>query len=255
MMLTNSTPLRARVAGPIVALLTSLVATASWASPGTGEVVAHGQDVWLAQLDPADGSDGGAEITLDEIVARVQASYDRVDDFVADFTQEYTNVALGDTDTSTGRVHFLKPGMMRWDYVSPMFRIFVSDGSALWIYEPEEGLYYTQPLADSDLPSALRFLMGDGRIEEDFEISRVDDRAGRLVLELVPVEDEGQYTKLRFVVDPETWSVTETTIYDPLGNTNRIRFSNREENVGYEAADFRFVPPEGATRVADPDDL
>lgn len=194
-----------------------------------------------------------AEMTTAQIVERVQAVYDEVSDFRASFQQEYSNAALGETDTSSGIMHFLKPGHMRWDYSSPVARYFIIDGTSLWIYEPTEAQYYTQPLADSDLPTALRFLMGRGEFAADFDIATIENTATRIVLELVPREDEGEYRKLRFVVNPDTFRIDETTIYDPLGNTNRFVFSEREENVGYVPGDFSFTPPEGASRIESPE--
>ncbi len=190
------------------------------------------------------------------IVANMQAAYDSVNDFGADFRQEFTNQTLGDTTVSTGEMFFCKPGLMRWDYLNPL-RVFVIDGSALWIYEPggddgAEGQYYTQDLDDSDLPTALRFLMGQGDFEEAFEISLINSTPDSYTLDLVPRQDEGEYRKLRFVIDAATWRVNETIIYDPVGNTNHFSFTNREENLGLSAADFVFVPPAGARRIEEP---
>jgi outer membrane lipoprotein carrier protein len=187
----------------------------------------------------------------------MQQVYDTVNDFSADFRQEYTNMTLGETDVSTGELHFLKPGMMRWDYLSPI-RFFIIDGSALWIYEPSgsneqgNGQYYTQDLDDSDLPTALRFLMGQGSFAQDFEISLIESNAAGYTLELVPRQDESQYRKLQFVIDATTWRVNETVIFDPVGNTNRFVFTNRTENGGLVAADFQFTPPPGARQIEEP---
>jgi outer membrane lipoprotein carrier protein len=193
---------------------------------------------------------------VQSIVANMQAAYDAVDDFGADFRQEFTNQTLGDTTVSVGEMFFCKPGLMRWDYVNPL-RLFVIDGQALWIYEPggddgSSGQYYTQELDDSDLPTALRFLMGQGDFTDDFDIELVSSTDEAHTLDLVPRRDEGQYRKLRFVIDAATWRVNETIIYDPVGNTNHFTFTNREENLGLSAADFVFVPPAGARRIEEP---
>lgn len=193
------------------------------------------------------------ELTTAQIVERVQAVYDEVSDFRASFRQEYANAALGDTDSSSGVMHFLKPGHMRWDYSAPVARYFIIDGESLWIYEPTEAQYYTQPLDDSDLPTALRFLMGRGEFSQEFDITTLENSQGRIVLELVPRQDEGEYRKLRFVVNPQTFRIEETTIYDPLGNTNRFVFTERVENVGYVPGDFSFTPPPGASQIESPE--
>ena len=37
-----------------------------------------------------------------------------------------------------------KPGRMRWDYEKPEKKLMVSDGSTLWVYEPEDEQAATQ---------------------------------------------------------------------------------------------------------------
>lgn len=203
---------------------------------------------WSAQAD--DGTSSALDV--DAVVTTMQSYYEGLDDFVATFEQRYTSGALGETSVSTGRVHVMLPGRMRWDYASPSQRFFISDGEDLWIYEPDPGQYYTQSLADSELPTALSFLMGQGDLARDFEIELVATSDDAATLELVPREDEGQYQKLRFVVSTDSGAVLETTIYDPVGNTNHFAFTDRAENVGYEAADFTFSPPAGAVRIEAP---
>lgn len=198
----------------------------------------------VAQTDP---------LTVEEIVENVQNAYESTADFSADFTQEYTNAALGDTSTSEGIVYFLRPGMMRWDYESPEFRLFLIDGENLWIWEPDEGQYYTESLDETDLPTALRFLVGEGNFAEDFDVTIDEQTEDSITLELVPIGSEGQYSMLHFTVDPATWQVVETIIFDAIGNSNRFVFSDRQENTGLDASQFTFTPPEGATRIEAPE--
>lgn len=205
-----------------------------------------------APAEPEATDEPAAELDADGVTELIQAYYEGIDDFVADFEQNYTSAALGETSTSTGRVHVKLPGMMRWDYVTPTQRFFISDGSDLWIYEPDPGQYYTQSLADSELPTALSFLMGEGDLARDFEIELVEVGDDTATLELTPRESEGQYQRLRFVVSTDDGAVRETTIYDPVGNTNHFVFTDREENVGYEDTDFAFAPPQGAVQIQSP---
>ncbi|TVR02912.1 MAG: outer membrane lipoprotein carrier protein LolA [Deltaproteobacteria bacterium] len=195
---------------------------------------------------------GEQEERVGTIVAAIQATYERVDDFQANFTQEFHNPTLGETRTSEGRVFFRKPGMMRWDYQTPTERFLISDGQTLWVYEPEFDQYYTQSLADSQLPTALRFLMGEGDLRRDFEITLREERNGTAVLDLVPRESEAQVRRLRFTVHLESATVTETVVVDPLGNTNRLRFRQVRQNAGLPSSGFSFSPPSGTTRITAP---
>lgn len=222
----------APVASANAGLLEEISATVTGDNP---EVPSHGYD-------------------LETVIRNMQAAYNQTQDFTAEFEQQYINGALGDTSVSSGVVHFMRPGRMRWDYVEPRERYFISDGENLWIYEPEEGQYYTAPLEDSDLPTALRFLMGEGEFSQDFTIAFSDIEAlGVISIDLVPIRSEGEYQSLRFVLDPNTWQVEQATIVDPVGNTNTFTFTNRQNNVGYQASDFTFEPPRGAVQIETPE--
>lgn len=189
---------------------------------------------------------------VDRVVANLQASYDDIRDLQATFTQESTQIALGDTRTSSGRVYFLRPGRMVWDYDDQ--RRLVLDGESLHSVDIANGQYYSAPISDSELPTAMRFLVGEGRLADDFDITlqpESDDE--RAVLDLVPHVPSAEYERLLFVVDRSTWTVVETTIVDVLGNTNTIRFADVQTNVGMQADAFVFEPTPGLTRIDVPD--
>lgn len=216
--------------------------------------------VTVAQADAATAKPAAARSSAQSgqteealaIADKVQKVYDEVRDFSASFTQEYTSVSMGSTRSSTGRVFFKKPGKMRWDYAGPNERYMISDGSQLWVYEPEFAQYYNQSLVDSQLPSALRFLMGEGNLKDEFAIRIRSQDDTKITLELVPKQRSSQFARLHFVVDAQGFNVLETTVFDALGNTNRLRFNDIKQNSGLPDSGFHFAPPAGTTRVEGP---
>lgn len=204
----------------------------------------------VAQTEDGSGSEETAESdtveSVDAIVDRVQAFYDGIESYHSDFEQTYSNIALGENQESSGHVYFLKPGRMRWDYASPQEKYLISDGEVLWIFEPEFNQAARLELAASDLPTAIRFLMGEGNLRADFEISLVEcDHEAAYCLELIPKVSEGQYRSLLFVVDAEEYRVRETTVVDPVGSQNRFVFSNASTTDPLPADNFSFTPQPG----------
>lgn len=222
------------------------------ASPATQSVAQATTSSSRSARTAATGADATQTAEALEIADKVQAVYDDVRDFSASFTQEYTSVSMASTRSSTGRVFFKKPGKMRWDYAGPNERYMISDGSQLWVYEPEFAQYYNQSLVDSQLPSALRFLMGEGNLKDEFAIRVRSKDAKKITLELVPKQRSSQFARLHFVIDAEAFHVIETTVFDALGNTNRLRFSDVKQNAGLPDSGFHFAPPAGTTRVEAP---
>ena len=66
---------------------------------------------------------------------------------------------------------FKKPGRMRWDYEKPDKSSYVTDGGVLWLYEPDDKQAFKQDLKSSQLPAALAFLTGKGKLATEFDIT------------------------------------------------------------------------------------
>ena len=203
-----------------------------------------------------DSADAG-DLSAEEVAERVQHFYAETEDFQAAFVQEYTDIAAAETSQSRGRVYFKKPGMMRWDYYhadrDERDRMLVADGDYFWVYEYEYQQVFQQCLEESQLPTALRFMMGEGDLLEEFEVELADaSTADNPVLELEPREPTADYRKLEFVLDGSSFEVARSTLYDPYGNTNEIQFHDARVNQNLSADGFEFEPPEGA-RLLNPE--
>lgn len=196
------------------------------------------------------------------VAANVQSFYEQTTSVSAVFFQTYVNRLYQRTDRSKGRVVFKKPGKMRWNYASPNGKVIASDGRKLVVFEPgdaaEPGQVFEQSIADSQLPQALSFLMGTGRLENDFTFRLLDAAkegfANGDVLELRPRVASPHYERILFYVerDPRFRGlVRRVLIIDPNGNRNRFDFSAFEFNRPASDDQFRFQPPAG-TRVVSP---
>ncbi|MFP4597217.1 MAG: LolA family protein [Persicimonas sp.] len=207
-----------------------------------------------------DKGQGPADMSADQVAERVQKFYKETDDYQARFKQTYTDVAAGSAKKSHGVVYFKKPGQMRWDYyksadfkksdIGAREKVLVSDGATFWIYEQEFKQVFKKCLAESQLPTSLKFLMGQGNLLEEFDVSFADaSTAEQPVLELVPKEPTSKYSKLIFELDAETFQVQKTTVFDPYGNTNAINFQKAKINKNLPSSGFKFEAPKGAREL------
>jgi outer membrane lipoprotein carrier protein len=196
----------------------------------------------------------GARLAVKAVVEHVQKRYDNTSDFRAQFTQTLTNATFNRKTTSTGEVLLKKPGRMRWDYKTPEAKMYLADGDLLWLYEPEDKQAFKQELKSSQLPSALAFLTGKGKLAQQFDISFADKpgygTARDYVLMLNPKKPQAQLRSMLFVVDPETFAVRESVLVDGQGNTNDMLFSDVKINSGIGDPTFKWSPP-GGVRVID----
>lgn len=193
------------------------------------------------------------------VAAWVQRFYDQTQTMNSRFTQRYRNRVYARTDVSRGRVRFKKPGMMRFDYDQPNGKVIVSDGRRFLVYEPLEGgagQYYEQEMSEAQLPTALSFLTGTGRLDQDFTFRLLDPARASFpqgqVLELRPRTPTPQYTRVVLFVDDDAARrgvVHRVMIVDSANNTNRFDFEEQQFNRDVPDSTFRFRPPAGARRI------
>ena len=186
-----------------------------------------------------------------ELVERMQAFYEKTQDFSSDFKQDYKYKALRRTQSSTGTVIYKKPGLMRWEYQKPSARTFVLAGEKVYAYDPEAQTLSVGRIDTSQLSASVTFLFGQGKLADEFSISKgaCKDCKGTLLV-LDPLKPDPRFRQVRLEVDPKTAQVLKSTVVDPDGSENAIAFLNLKTNVGVGADAFKINPPEG-TRIDD----
>lgn len=186
-----------------------------------------------------------------DLVDRMQAFYEKTGDFRAQFKQDYKYKAFRRTQTSTGTVIYKKPGLMRWEYEKPSERTFVLAANKVYAYDPAAQSLTVGNIDTSKLSASVTFLFGQGKLAEEFAISKAacKDCKGTLLV-LDPLKEEPRFREVRLEVDPKTAQVLKSTVVDPDGSENVIAFMEMKTNVGIKAEDFKLNPPEG-TRIDD----
>jgi len=219
-------------------LLSSLLAVAAASAPAA----------------PASAPGAASRLEVKAVAAEVQKRYDSAADFRARFTQTLTSVAMGRKTNSSGEVMFKKPGRMRWDYEKPDKSSYISDGNVLWLYEPDDKQAFKQDLKTSQLPAALAFLTGKGKLATEFDITYAAKTGygtpADYVLSLSPKTAQPQVKTILFIVDAKTFDVRESVITDGQSNINDLTFSDIRVNTRLPDTQFKFTPPAGV-RVID----
>ncbi len=198
------------------------------------------------------------------VLGLVQSFYDQTTTLQADFQQTRYTRLYDRYDRAKGKVVFKKPGMMRWDYAQPNGQVFVSNGKKLLIYQPPEegekrGQLIERDVNEDQLPSAFSFLLGNGKLDEDFEVRLLEHDNESFqdgyVLQLVPRRPTPNYEQLVFYVRTLTHGgkragvVQRVLIIDSAGNRNRFDFAKIKFNRDVPNKRFSYRPPKGTDRV------
>jgi outer membrane lipoprotein-sorting protein len=188
-----------------------------------------------------------AESTAD-LVARIQQHYDQIQSLRADFTQETRSSAASLGTSGSGKLYFLKPQALRWDYKEPKQKFVINEEQA-WLYVPEEKtiyLYEVKRLLGS--PLVLNFFSGLGRLGETFRITQLPAEPGPPMLyrlELLPREAEPSVSRVIFWVDATSYLVVQIQTEDPLGGVNQISLHNIEVGIPLDRSSFTLEIPAG----------
>jgi outer membrane lipoprotein carrier protein len=177
-----------------------------------------------------------------DLAKRVQAHYDSVRDFTADFNQSSTGGVVRQSVKDHGTVKIKKPGRMWWDYKSSQKQQVVADGAEIYTYLPDDRKLYVSPLPKPDeASSAMLFLTGRGDLLRDFTPILPDDQpAGSWRLTLVPKTPQTDFTSLTLVIDRTTLALQGLMTTDQSKGVTTYTFSNLKENVGLADKDFIF---------------
>jgi outer membrane lipoprotein carrier protein len=185
---------------------------------------------------------------LSTIINRVQEEYDRTQDIQAAFTQIALVKSVGRKQQSQGVVYFKKPGKMRWEYTNPEQQLLVSDGKTMWFYVAEDGQVIIQNAEDAyGSKTPITFLSGMGKLQNDFYMKLLPASEGVTVykLELLPKQPQPDLAKLILSVEPTTYRIVHTAVYDPYGNITDVFLNDIQANAMLPDELFTFEIPEG----------
>ncbi len=210
-----------------------------------------------AEIDAGQrGADGGVKKAVlapdvKLLVDRVQAFYEKTQDFTASFKQDYTYKAFKRTQSSSGKVTFRKPALMRWEYEKPSPKTFVLAGDRVFAHDPEAKLLTRAAISTNQLSASVTFLFGVGKLADEFAIvKKACTNCSGTQLELTPLVPDSRFKQILLEVDEKTAQVRKSTVIDPDGSQNAITFLNLATNVGINEAHFKLSPPPG-TQVQD----
>jgi outer membrane lipoprotein-sorting protein len=183
----------------------------------------------------------------------------------------------------SGRVYFLRPRRMRWEYESPETKLFLADGKRVWFYVPADHTVSRAPMKESpDWRTPFALLTGKVRLSElCSRVARINSvgggrpdarltAAGDVLLSCIPrgeakPEPEAPFASSDAGARPPPGGIHEILIEaDAAGQIVRvvieqpgeieteIRFGDWKENVPLAEALFHFEPPAGVAIVDEP---
>jgi outer membrane lipoprotein carrier protein len=203
---------------------------------------------FVCLLLPATGQ--SATLTPVQIAQKIQETYEKTTSFKADFLQTSTISSMEHRQRKgSGTMVIQKPGLLRWDYISPEKQVLVSDGEMFSLYFASENQMIVTPAKEylrEDV--TYNFFSGKGNLLNDFEVIAVmpeQEKQGSLAIKLIPKKTHAQVETMNVWVDEGTFLVNRLEIRDHLGSVTNLLLFNTVVNHPMPEEYFYFSPPEG----------
>ena len=148
---------------------------------------------------------------------------------------------------------FLRPGRVRWDYITPDHQVLISDGESISMYFEKSNQMIISNARDylqSDV--TYSFFAGTGDILKDFNIAEPDfENTGEnsYLIKLIPKSTHPSVAYIHAWIDDETFLLEHLQIVDHFDTVTDLFFKNIHINSNsYGDREitkdiFSFTPP------------
>lgn len=206
-----------------------------------------------ATAQPRAADAGGAAVSVTQVLRDVESRYNRLKTMQAQFRQI---VRQGDRTVRQERGTLLlsKPGRMRWEYVAPETKLFLTEANRMILYLPAENrVMQTSVKQSDDLRAPLRFLLGRLDFQQEFQrferlASLQPLEAGNIIFRTYPRRLAGQVEWMVFEIAAGS-RIRRVVIREPGGTETEFQFSGEQADVAVQPEKFRFTPPPGTEIV------
>ena len=186
-----------------------------------------------------------------DLARRLQANYDKVHSFTAQFTQTYSGGLALKVAPEKGEIRVKKPDRFRMETIEPVRKTTGSDGRTLYFYDHKARTASEEPLPKgSDASTALMFIAGRGNLLRDFTPSVPATQPDSVWhLDLAPRAANPEFRKLTLIVDRASLTLRGFSWTDHQNGTNTVRLDQLRENPTLADREFAFQIPAGVQRI------
>ncbi|MBZ5486340.1 outer membrane lipoprotein chaperone LolA [Halomonas aquamarina] len=175
---------------------------------------------------------------------RLTERLEPLESYQASFEQKILDGSGERLQSATGEMWLSRPGMLRWEVEAPYSQIVVSDGSDVYLYDPDLEQVTVQPMDDRVTHTPALLLSGNiGELTSNYDVV-YEQESGEDVFTLIPSSADTLFEELSMVFDNDT--LTQLWMMDSTGQRTLITFSGITQNGSIDRSLFNFDIPEGA---------
>jgi outer membrane lipoprotein carrier protein len=186
--------------------------------------------------------------TTDSLIQRVEQRYNNARTLSVNFVENYSmqgHLRQPESGTLTLR----KIGKMRWDYVQPKGKLFISDGKSVYLYTAQDNRVEKWKLKDTeDMRAPLAFLLGKMDMKREFRDFQMHTGDGGTWLDASAKNDRVPYERLQMLIAPDS-SILQLKVVGRDQSVLSFTFDGERLNAPVGDEVFHFTIPPGAEVV------
>jgi len=217
--------------------------------------------VCVSVTAPGSSADDKVDAFLKEFVTK----RDKMEDYSAEFKQTKVSTLFDETEVSTGKVYYKRPGKILWDYRSPdVMKVLVKERVlSIYIEELEQLEIYDFTKEKKLRGLFLGFDESPEELKELYTISLVEseDRDTNACIRLEPKTEDlrAYFDSVTIWLRPKDFAIFKILIVDPkvypddeAQDTTLIELSGIRVNRGVREDLFTIEVPEGTEIIRQP---
>jgi len=155
----------------------------------------------------------------------LQTKIAKLNDFSANFSQTVFDADGHELQKSSGNLAVSKPNLLHWQVTEPNESLIVSDGKALWLYDPfiEQVSVYSVNGAMTNTPILL-LANPEPSIWQSYNVELISEN--RYLIKSIDTNSQVKSLELAFVNKKDTVALTEFVILDATGQLSRVKLTN-----------------------------
>lgn len=146
-------------------------------------------------------------------------------------------------ETAQGQLWMEGTDYFRWETQTPFPQLIISDGTSLWVFDPDLEQATRRSLGEGEIMTPARVLGGDiDTLRNTFEVTRQDAGEGHALFELTPLEEGvAEFQRLRMLFNGDR--LAELLIEDGLGQRSLIMLTKVSFPDSFDPSMFIFKLP------------
>lgn len=197
------------------------------------------------------------QITLDEILKKMEEADLKIADVSFSFTQEILITLTLEKSNITGEAIFKKPDLFKIEHTKPEKQMVVSNGKKIFFYQKE----FNQVMIDDwkslsakgNFPKGIfNFSSTIFELKNNYHVSLSEtDETEKYYVLLLMLKNQPQDMKIKLWISKETYLCEKTEMRSETV-VSTVTISNIKTNKGIKDSFFKFKIPKGVQIISSP---